>query len=80
MRFFEYLDGCRERCQSTIEERTDQKAQQRCIFERMEPSFLEIQLYSMRHVQEHATQLSLVRGQHDIMGMDWIASARDKDA
>ena len=75
-----YLDACRARCQSTIDELTDEKAQQRCIFEWMEPSFLELQMYSMRHVQEHAAQLSLVLGQHDVAGLDWIAGARAKDA
>ena len=75
-----YLGACREKCQSTIEALTDEKAQQRCVFEWMEPSFLELQLYSMRHVQEHAAQLSLVLGQHDVTGFDWVASARSKDA
>jgi SAM-dependent methyltransferase len=75
-----YLGACRKKCQSTIEALTDEKAQQRCKFEWIEPTFLELQLYSMRHVQEHAAQLSLVLGQHGVMGLDWIASARDKDA
>jgi hypothetical protein len=72
-----YLGQCRSRCQSTIETLTEEKAHQRCVFDWMEPSFLELQLYSMRHVQEHAAQLSLVLGQHDVTGFDWIARARD---
>lgn len=72
-----YLRSCRSKCQSTIEALTEERAQQRCLFEWMQPSFLELQLYSMRHVQEHAAQLSLVLGQHDVTGFDWIASARD---
>jgi hypothetical protein len=72
-----YLSQCRSRCQSTIKALTEEKAHQRCVFEWMQPSFLELQLYSMRHVQEHAAQLSLVLGQHDVTGFDWIASARD---
>jgi hypothetical protein len=75
-----YLRACRTKCQSTLEELTDEQAQHRCVFEWMEPTFLELQMYSMRHVQEHAAQLSLVLGQHDVMGLDWIASARGKDA
>lgn len=74
-----YLGVCREKCQSTIEALTDEKAQQRCVFEWMEPSFLELQIYSMRHIQEHTAQLSLVLGQHDVTGLDWIASAKGKD-
>jgi hypothetical protein len=72
-----YLSACRRKCQATIEELTDEKAQQRCVFEWMEPSFLELQLYSMRHVQEHTAQLSLALGQQDVTGMDWVAGARD---
>ena len=72
-----YLGECRKKCQSTIETLTDEKAQQRCVFAWMEPSFLELQLYAMRHVQEHAGQLSLLLGRHDVAGLDWVASARD---
>ena len=72
-----YLQVCRARCQSTIEGLTDEKAGQRCVFEWMEVSYLELQMYSMRHVQEHAAQLNLALGQHDVTGMDWVASARD---
>lgn len=71
-----YLDQCRKKCQATIEALTDEKARQRCRFEWMEVSFLELQLYSMRHVQEHASQLNLLLGQHDVMGLDWIPTAR----
>jgi hypothetical protein len=46
----------------------------------MQPSYLELQLYSMRHVQEHAAQLSYVLGQHEVEGLDWIASAKNQDA
>lgn len=72
-----YLAACRAKCQSTLLEMTDERAQQRCVFAWMEPTFLELQLYSMRHVQEHAAQLSLVLGQHGVTGMDWVASARE---
>lgn len=73
-----YLDQCRRKCHSTIMALTDERARQRCTFEWMEPTFLELQLYSMRHAQEHAAQLSLLLGQHDVTGMDWVAKARDK--
>ncbi|GAA5527027.1 DinB family protein [Herpetosiphon gulosus] len=73
-----YLQDCRQRCKATIMGLTDAKAQERCVFEWMQPSFLELQLYSMRHVQEHAAQLSLVLGQQGIAGADWIAQAIEK--
>lgn len=72
-----YLGECRQRCRATLESLTDERAQQRCVFEWMEPTFLELQLYAMRHVQEHAAQLSLLLGQHDVAGLDWVASARE---
>jgi hypothetical protein len=60
-----------------IEALTDEKANQICTFDWMEPTFLELQLYCMRHVQEHAAQLSLLLGQNGISGPDWVAKARD---
>lgn len=71
-----YLADCRRRCQSTITALTEEQAQRRCVFAWMEPSFLELQLYSMRHVQEHAAQLSLVLGHQGVAGFDWVAHAR----
>jgi hypothetical protein len=73
-----YLQQCRQKCQSVIGGLTDEKAHQICTFDWMEPTFLELQLYSMRHVQEHAAQLSLVLGQNGISGPDWVAEAREK--
>ncbi len=73
-----YLDQCRRKCQSTIEALTDEKARQRCTFDWVEASFLELQLYNMRHVQEHGAQLSLLLGQHDVSGFDWVTKARNK--
>src|SRR5258706_588115 len=65
-----YLDHCRRKCQSTIETLTDEQARRRCTFDWVEASFLEMQVYNMRHVQEHAAQLSLLLGQHDVPGLD----------
>ena len=75
-----YLAQCRSTCQSTIVALTDEQAAHRCVFEWMELSFLELLLYGMRHVQEHAAQLSLVLGQHEVPGMDWVAQARNTAA
>jgi hypothetical protein len=73
-----YLDQCRSQCQATIEGLTDEKARQRCTYKWIEASFLEMQLYNMRHVQEHAAQLNLLLGEHDVSGLDWVTKARDK--
>lgn len=72
-----YLSQCRQKCKETLEALTDEKASQVCIFEWMQPTFLELQLYSMRHVQEHAAQLNMVLGQHGVTGQDWVAQARE---
>jgi hypothetical protein len=74
-----YLNECRQKCQATIEGLTDETANRVCKFEWMEPTFLELQLYCMRHVQEHGAQLNLHLGQHDITGMDWVSKARVED-
>ena len=69
-----YLALCRERSRQTIEEMTDERARQRCTFPWMEPTFYELQLYSMRHVQEHAAQFAFMLGQNGVTGMDWVAA------
>ncbi len=73
-----YLAPLRRRCQTTLEGLTDEQANRIVKVEWIEASYVEMQLYSMRHVQEHAAQLNLFLGQHDIEGMDWIPKARVK--
>jgi len=75
-----YLAYCRQKCQATIEALTDETAQRRCSFGWGEVSFAELQLYSMRHVQEHASQLSLLLGQKGVSAPDWVARAEHKTA
>jgi DinB superfamily len=72
-----YLKQCRQKCKAAIEALTNEKAYRVCTFDWMEPTFLELQLYSMRHLQEHAAQLSLFLGQNGVTGQDWIPKARD---
>ena len=72
-----YLAHCREKCRATIEDLTAERAQQRCPFRWMEPTFLELQLYCMRHVMEHAGQLGYFLGQQGVAGIDWVSQARD---
>jgi hypothetical protein len=73
-----YLDQCRTKCQSLIEGLSDEKARQMCTFEWVEATYYEMLLYNMRHVQEHAAQLNLVLGEHEISGQDWIPKVRSK--
>jgi hypothetical protein len=73
-----YLKQCRSKCQSTFEALTDEKALQPCTFDWLKTNFLELQIYCMRHVQEHASQLNLLLGQHEVAGLDWVTQAREK--
>jgi hypothetical protein len=71
-----YLEYGRRKCQATIEALTDETAQRRCRFAWGEVSFVELQLYNMRHVQEIAAQLSLMLGQKGVSVQDSVATAR----
>lgn len=73
-----YLEHCREKCRATFETLTDEQAHQGCQFPWGESvSFAELQLYSLRHVQEHAAQLSLHLGRTVGSAPDWVARAGD---
>lgn len=78
-----YLAHLRKKCQSTITELSNEKARQPFTFPwpgGETVSYLELLVYTMRHVQEHAAQLSLFLGQHSIPdeALDWIPRARDE--
>jgi hypothetical protein len=76
-----YLEHCRQKCRVTFETLTDEKADQSCNFPwGEEASFAELQLYNMRHVQEHAAQLSLPLGHKSGSAPDWVARAEHKAA
>jgi hypothetical protein len=77
-----YLDQIRQKSQATLEGLTDEKATQICKFPwegGMEISFAELQLYNMRHIQEHASQLSLHLGHKAGFAPDWVPKAGHKD-
>jgi hypothetical protein len=75
-----YLVNLRKKCQTTIAELSDEKAHHQVDFPWIEGkpvSFLELLLYNMRHVQEHAAQLNLFLGQHATLGAsDWVSRAK----
>jgi hypothetical protein len=58
-----YLETCRHRYQATIAALTTEEAYRLCRFPWGELAFGELLLYTLRHVQEHAAQLSLFLGQ-----------------
>jgi hypothetical protein len=61
-----YLLALRQKCRTRLLALTDEQARQTIEYPRAQRqtiSYLELQLYNMRHVQEHAAQLSLFPGQ-----------------
>ncbi len=76
-----YLVSLRQKCHTTLLTLTDEQANRTVEYpwsDGQPVSFLELQLYNLRHIQEHAAQLSLVLGQHDIPNeaLDWVPEAR----
>lgn len=54
-----YLELCRERCREAVMAMSEEQAQRICTFPWGEIPYAELQLYTLRHVQEHAAQLHL---------------------
>jgi hypothetical protein len=76
-----YLVHLRKKCQTTITELSDEQAHQQVDLPwRRKPSYLELLLYTMRHVQEHTAQLSLFLGQHGIPDetLGWVRRAKEE--
>lgn len=74
----DYLAYCRNRCQATIRALTPEQAQRLCRFSWGELSFAELQIYSLRHVQEHGAQLRLFLGQQAGRYAEWEPKAREE--
>jgi hypothetical protein len=75
-----YLKYGRKKCQTRIETLIDGKAPQRCRPDWSGMTIAELLLYNMRHVQEHAAQLSLFLGQNLGSAPSWVAKARNTDS
>ena len=74
-----YLASVRQKCRSTLAALTDDQARRPVEYpwsEGQPVSYLELLLYTMRHVQEHAAQLCLFLGQHGVPGADLDAIPR----
>jgi hypothetical protein len=75
-----YLASLRQKCHDTLAALTDEQARQPVEYPWLGEhgvNYLELQLYNLRHVQEHAAQLSLFLGQHGIRdeALDWVPRA-----
>lgn len=73
-----YLAYGRNKCQQRIETLTDALTPQRVRLDWPEMSVAELLLYNLRHVQEHAAQLSLFLGQRVGSAPGWVAKARSQ--
>lgn len=73
-----YLEHGRQKCRITIKALTEEKASQRCRFDKPEVSVLELHLYNMRHVQHHAAQLNLILRQQIDSAPRWVAKDQSK--
>ena len=71
-----YLEHGRAKCRATIEALTDEKARQRCGFERRDMSHYELLLYNLRHVQHHAAQLNLILRQEVDAAPGWVGRTK----
>lgn len=73
-----YLDYGREKCRSTIEALTGDTLQRRHVFGWGECSFLELLIFNLRHVQEHAAQLNLFLGQQGVDAPNYRTRLREE--
>ena len=71
-----YLQHGRSKCQSRLEAQADLLVPQQIRPDWREMSVAELLLYNMRHVQEHAAQLSLFLGQQVGSAPGWVSKAQ----
>lgn len=77
-----YLVSLRQKCHTQLLALTDEQARRTIEYpwsEGRSISYLELQIYNLRHVQEHAAQLSLFLGQHTTPDevLDWVPWTKD---
>ncbi|MEX2161415.1 MAG: DinB family protein [Anaerolineales bacterium] len=58
-----YLAACREKCKDIVLGMTEEEARRMCKFPWGELPYGELQLYNLRHVAEHGSQLRMFLGQ-----------------
>lgn len=72
-----YLEHCRAKCRTTLTSLDDEAAERICRFSWGSMPFLELLIYNMRHVQDHAAQLNHILGQSYGEAPDWVGRAPD---
>jgi hypothetical protein len=71
-----YLEYCCRKCQETIGALSNEQAYRLCRFSWGELPFAELQLYNLRHVQEHGSQLRMFLGQQAGKSAEWVSRAQ----
>src|SRR5262249_33455435 len=74
-----YAEELFEKCRTTIAELTEESAQRKVEISWLDFSYFELQLQAMRHLQEHAGQMSAALGQTEPYPKDWVVSVSRKD-
>jgi hypothetical protein len=72
-----YLEYCRGRCQAVLAALSNEQANRLCRFAWGELPFAELQLYNLRHVQEHGAQLRMFLGQQAGKSAGWASRAKE---
>jgi hypothetical protein len=73
----DYLAYCRRKCQDTLGALTSAPAARLCSFPWGQMPYAELQLYNLRHVQEHGAQLRMFLGQQAALPAKWVGRAKD---
>ena len=71
-----YLEYCRLKCQETIGTLSYEQAYRLCRFPWGELPFAELQLYNLRHVEEHGAQLRMFLGKQAGKSARWVSRAQ----
>lgn len=68
-----YLTLCRHKCREILGALSDEQAYRLCRYPWGEVPYVELQLYNLRHVQEHGAQLRMFLGQQAGTAAGWAA-------
>ena len=71
-----YLEHCRNKCKTAIETLSDENADRRIKYGRVDISRAELFLYKTRHVQHHAAQLNLMLREKGESPPRWVVKAK----
>ena len=72
-----YLDFCRRKCHDLIMGLSQEELYRPCRYPWGEVPWVELQLYNLRHVQEHGAQLRMFLGQQQGIDARWFSKARE---